>query len=83
MHHQAPCGAGANGVPATPPSPPAPPHLREVLRVLEQGLTDEAAAAQLGISARTYSRRVGELMAQLGTGSRFRAGVEAVRRGWL
>ncbi|MFE5796021.1 DNA-binding response regulator [Streptomyces sp. NPDC056503] len=61
--------------------PPEP--LRPVLEALLSGLTDEAAAARLGMSARTYSRRVGELMAALGTTSRFRAGAEAARRGWL
>ncbi|MFC7974473.1 DNA-binding response regulator [Streptomyces cinereoruber] len=68
------------------PSPPPddlPPQLRPVLDALVAGLTDETAAARLGMSARTYSRRVGELMAALGTTSRFRAGAEAARRGWL
>lgn len=67
------------------PAPPGvlPPHLRPVLDALMAGLTDETAAARLGISGRTYSRRVGELLAALGTTSRFRAGAEAARRGWL
>ncbi|URM91347.1 DNA-binding response regulator [Streptomyces sp. MRC013] len=60
-----------------------PPRLCPVLDALTAGLTDEAAAARLGVSTRTYSRRVGELLAVLGTTSRFRAGVEAARRGWL
>lgn len=61
----------------------APGHLRPVLQALMAGLTDEAAATRLGMSARTYSRRVGELLAALGTTSRFRAGAEAARRGWI
>ncbi|MEU6985405.1 DNA-binding response regulator [Streptomyces sp. NPDC046324] len=60
-----------------------PPQLRPVLEALLAGLTDETAAARLGMSGRTYSRRVGELMHALGTTSRFRAGAEAARRGWL
>ncbi|MGV9313667.1 DNA-binding response regulator [Streptomyces sp. NPDC003691] len=64
-----------------PPGPP--PHLRPVLEAILAGLTDDAAAARLNMSGRTYSRRVGELMAALGTTSRFRAGVEAARRGWI
>ncbi|MET9437340.1 DNA-binding response regulator [Streptomyces sp. NPDC006551] len=60
-----------------------PPQLRPVLDALLSGLTDEAAATRLGMSPRTYSRRVGELMHALGTTSRFRAGAEAARRGWL
>ncbi|WP_406268082.1 DNA-binding response regulator [Streptomyces sp. NBC_00191] len=62
---------------------PVPAHLRSVLQAMLNGLTDEAAAARLGMSGRTYSRRVGELLAALGTTSRFRAGAEAARRGWL
>ncbi|MGW2558977.1 DNA-binding response regulator [Streptomyces sp. NPDC001514] len=61
----------------------APAHLRPVLDAMLEGLTDETAATRLGMSARTYSRRVGELLAALGTASRFRAGVEAARRGWI
>ncbi|MEV6394807.1 DNA-binding response regulator [Streptomyces sp. NPDC051907] len=60
-----------------------PSHLRPVLEALLAGLTDETAATRLGISGRTYSRRVGELLTALGTTSRFRAGAEAARRGWL
>ncbi|MER6994904.1 DNA-binding response regulator [Streptomyces sp. NPDC000410] len=67
----------------TAPPGSAPAHLRPVLEALMAGLTDEAAAVRLGMSARTYSRRVGELMAALGTASRFRAGAEAARRGWI
>ncbi|MEW1719340.1 DNA-binding response regulator [Streptomyces sp. NPDC093109] len=60
-----------------------PGALRPVLEALLAGLTDDAAATRLGMSNRTYSRRVGELMAALGTTSRFRAGAEAARRGWI
>jgi hypothetical protein len=60
-----------------------PEHLRLVLEALAAGLTDEAAAARLSMSSRTYSRRIGALLAALGTPSRFRAGVEAARRGWI
>ncbi|MFI2210969.1 DNA-binding response regulator [Streptomyces sp. NPDC020141] len=60
-----------------------PPPQREVLQALLAGLTDDAAAVKLGMSRRTYSRRVGELLADLGTTSRFRAGAEAARRGWI
>lgn len=60
-----------------------PRQLRPVLDAMLCGLTDEAAAARLGMSPRTYSRRVGELLTALGTTSRFRAGAEAARRGWV
>lgn len=80
------CWAAAEELVRIPPPRPqgAPPEpLRPVLEALLSGMTDEAAAARLGMSARTYSRRVGELLAALGTTSRFRAGAEAARRGWL
>ncbi|MCK8676512.1 DNA-binding response regulator [Streptomyces lichenis] len=78
-------GAGTGGEAgcAGPGAEAMPEHLRPVLDALLAGLTDEAAAARLGISGRTYTRRVGELFAALGTTSRFRAGAEAMRRGWL
>jgi DNA-binding NarL/FixJ family response regulator len=55
--------------------PELAPEAREILRALGAGLTDEAAARQLGTSLRTYRRRVAELMAALEAGSRFQAGV--------
>ncbi|MFC8076328.1 hypothetical protein ACFUN8_12425, partial [Streptomyces sp. NPDC057307] len=54
-------GAGA-GAPAGPEAGVLPHHLRPVLEAMLCGLTDEAAAARLGMSPRTYSRRVGELL---------------------
>jgi DNA-binding NarL/FixJ family response regulator len=35
------------------------------------------------MSLRTVRRRVAELIEELGAQSRFQAGVEAVRRGWI
>lgn len=64
--------------------PPAPDSDRTaVLRLLAAGAKDEAIARRLGISLRTVRRRVSELIAELGVGTRFAAGAEAVRRGWL
>jgi DNA-binding CsgD family transcriptional regulator len=56
---------------------------RRMLSMLVQGLTDEAVARQLGVSARTVRRMVAHLMDRLGAGSRFEAGVRAVERGWV
>lgn len=56
---------------------------RELLRMLEGGLTDEAMARKLGVSERTVRRLVSELTERLGAASRFQAGVCAVRLGWL
>jgi DNA-binding NarL/FixJ family response regulator len=48
---------------------------RTVLRALGSGATDAAAAKELGMSLRTYRRRVAELLDVLDAGSRFQAGV--------
>jgi DNA-binding NarL/FixJ family response regulator len=61
--------------------PELAPEAREILRALGSGLTDEAAARRLGISLRTYRRRVAELLAALDAGSRFQAGVRAGQLG--
>lgn len=63
---------------------PASPDLRRfLLQQLAGGSQDEQIARRLGISLRTVRRRVAELMSELGAESRFQAGVEAARRGWL
>lgn len=54
-----------------------------LLTQLAEGARDEQIARTLGISLRTVRRRVAAMMAELGVDSRFQAGVEAVRRGWL
>jgi DNA-binding CsgD family transcriptional regulator len=54
-----------------------------ILRELAQGAKDEEIERTLGISHRTVRRRVAEMMTELGVESRFQAGVEAVRRGWI
>ncbi|KQX50154.1 MULTISPECIES: response regulator transcription factor [unclassified Streptomyces] len=57
------------------------PHLdadgRVILRALGSGLTDASAAKRLGVSLRTYRRRVAELMTTLEADSRFQAGLRA------
>jgi DNA-binding CsgD family transcriptional regulator len=54
-----------------------------LLEQLMAGATDEVIARQLGIGLRTVRRRIAALMTELGVDTRFQAGVEAVRRGWL
>ena len=56
---------------------------RQLLQQLAAGAQDEQVARRLGLSLRTVRRRVAEVMAELGAESRFQAGVEAARRGWL
>lgn len=71
----------------TPVSGPPPgslgPRDAEILGLLASGLTDDAVAARVGSSARTIRRRVAALMREAAASTRFQAGVEAVRRGWL
>ena len=54
-----------------------------VLSLLAVGATDSAIAAQTGLSLRTIERRVKALLEQLGATTRFQAGVQAARRGWI
>lgn len=56
---------------------------RVLLKLLAQGLTDEAAAKRLGVSERTTRRMMAGLMERLGARSRFEAGLRAAERGWL
>ncbi len=56
---------------------------RQLLTLLAAGLKDEAVARQLGLSSRTVVRRVDRLMKELGADTRFQAGLQAVRKGWL
>jgi DNA-binding NarL/FixJ family response regulator len=60
-----------------------PQHLQPVLGQLLTGATDVAASKRLGMSPRTFSRRVSELLEYLGVSTRFQAGVASVDRGWV
>jgi DNA-binding CsgD family transcriptional regulator/sugar-specific transcriptional regulator TrmB len=55
---------------------------RELIRLLSQGVTDEVAARQLGISLRTERRMMAAIMRRLGARSRFEAGMLAGKRKW-
>ncbi|ALO09495.1 Erythropoiesis-stimulating protein [Streptomyces venezuelae] len=59
------------------------PQESEALRLLGQGLTDDAVAKRLGVSPRTARRIAADLMEKLGARSRFQAGSRAVAKGWL
>ncbi|QAY72698.1 LuxR family transcriptional regulator [Agromyces protaetiae] len=68
---------------ATAAGRPPTPEERAILTLMAVGMKDDAIARRLGVSARTLRRRSQELLAELGAGNRFQAGVEAARRGWL
>ncbi|MFI6476564.1 helix-turn-helix domain-containing protein [Nonomuraea sp. NPDC050663] len=57
--------------------------MMQVIRLAAQGMCDESIARQLGVSVRTVRARFADAMTELSAQSRFHAGVEAARRGWL
>jgi sugar-specific transcriptional regulator TrmB/DNA-binding CsgD family transcriptional regulator len=56
---------------------------RRVLQLLASGATDETSAREVGVSVRHLRRTIARLMEELAASSRFEAGVEAARRGWI
>lgn len=61
----------------TTDAPHLNPESRAILEALSTGLTDASAARRLGVSLRTYRRRVADLMVTLQAASRFQAGLRA------
>lgn len=59
------------------------PQERHILALLTAGLPDDVSARELGVSDRTYQRRVHDLMERLHAQTRFQMGVQAIRRGWI
>lgn len=70
---------------ASPEEPSAPLDDRDtrVLALLSVGASDKVIARQIGTSVRTVERRVRYLMEHLSAATRFQAGVQAARRGWV
>lgn len=54
-----------------------------LLRMLAGGMTDQAISRRLGVHERTVRRKVAEITANLQASSRFQAGVNAAKAGWL
>ncbi|HEX9033061.1 MAG TPA: LuxR C-terminal-related transcriptional regulator [Streptosporangiaceae bacterium] len=71
--------ASTEGGPAEPPHP----WEQRILALLTAGLPDDAVARQLGLSQRTYQRRMREIMDRLHAQTRFQLALQAARRGWL
>jgi len=61
---------------------PIPEEVR-LLALLATGVPDVVIARQLGLTYRTFQRRLRELMTRLGVETRFQAGMQAVLRGWI
>jgi len=53
------------------------------LALLASGLKDEAIARQLDVHVHTARRRITGLLERLDATTRFQAGMQASRRGWL
>lgn len=75
--------ARAEAVPELEGNDRLPDLRRFLLEQLMAGATDEVIARKLGIGLRTVRRRIAGLMTELGVDTRFQAGAEAVRRGWI
>jgi Bacterial regulatory proteins, luxR family len=71
------------GTPLIPEQETVQPPDPGMLALLAAGAKDETIARELGISSRTVTRRVGELLDELGARTRFQAGVLAQRENWL
>lgn len=56
---------------------------RRIVRMLAAGVKDEAIARQLEVSSRTINRYMDRIMGKLGATTRFQAGLQAARHGWL
>lgn len=56
---------------------------KAILTLMSMGATDDTIARRLGLSRRTVVRRTASLLERLGASTRFQAGVQATRRGWL
>ena len=59
------------------------PQEQVILRMLAAGLKDEKIARTLGVSLRTVSRTISDLMQRAGAESRFQAGIRAIKLGWI
>lgn len=62
---------------------PLTPTQHRILGLLAGGERDEQIAARLGVNVRTVRRHIEQVLSALHADTRFAAGVEAGRRGWL
>ncbi|MFI6502735.1 hypothetical protein [Nonomuraea typhae] len=66
-----------------PPAGPLSAVERQVLHLLLATDKDEVAARELGVSLRSYRRRVAEVLERLQVANRFQAGAKAKELGWI
>lgn len=74
--------AWAQATPLTP-APTPTDTARLILAAMCSGAKDETAARGIGVSVRTYRRRIAHLMDHLNAGSRAQAALLARDRGWI
>lgn len=87
------CGAGTphpgrrRAVPIDDAGGPPPGELtdddRNILALPVTGAKDEIIARELDIGVRTLRRRMSHLLQVLDADTRFQAGIQATRRGWV
>lgn len=56
---------------------------RDIIALMVGGATDESIARRLDLHPATVRRRIKSLMKRLGATSRFQAGLQAAKKGWL
>jgi len=76
-------GMGSPGIRRHQPPAEQTPRHHKVLRLLADGLTDDAIARQVGVSVRTVRNDMAAAMLSLDARSRFQAGVRAAQLGLL
>jgi DNA-binding CsgD family transcriptional regulator len=77
------CWRRATPLDAAPGEPEISDEDRQLLALLAAGVKDDAIGRQLGLSVRTMRRRVRRLLDLLDAQTRFQAGMQATRRGWI
>lgn len=73
----------AHSQPLAGPADVPDPDDARLLALLTTGLTDQVMARQLGISLRTFQRRLRTLMERVGVTTRFQLGARAAAQGWV
>lgn len=71
------------GVAAGPNAPDVSAEQHQLLVLLAAGLKDEAISRHVGVGVRTVRRRISDMTNALGAATRFQAGIQVARRGWV
>lgn len=74
---------GCAGAAASAAGNPLSAVQREILALLDEGLTDDLIARHVGLVVGSVRRHINEIKAKLGANTRWAACVEVHRRGWV